>query len=170
MPRRHQSIPVKKLFDFEHEMSSWLVAALRNLNSERGLSFADMAILFRLNQTRDRMESLLKHEPAFNAQMPRLLTVHSAKGMEFGAVFLCDLEEGIFPDKRGKSHNPSFLELLAGLLIKKKTGDEELEEEKRLFYVGVTRAKRFLWLASVRNKELYGRTMRFEPSRFLRLV
>jgi DNA helicase II / ATP-dependent DNA helicase PcrA len=170
MPRRHQRMPGKKLFEFNHEMSSWLVAALRKLNAEHSLDFADMAILFRLNQTRDRMESLLKHEPAFNARMPRLLTVHSAKGMEFAAVFLCDLEEGIFPDKRGKSHNPSVLELLAALLIKKKTGDEELEEEKRLFYVGVTRAKRFLWLVSVRNKELYGRTMRFEPSRFLRLV
>jgi DNA helicase-2/ATP-dependent DNA helicase PcrA len=102
--------------------------------------------------------------------MPRLLTVHSAKGMEFTAVFLCDLEEGIFPDKRGASHNPSVLEMLAALLKRKKSGEDELEEEKRLFYVGVTRAQRFLWLVSVRKKELYGRTMRFEPSRFLKLV
>jgi DNA helicase-2/ATP-dependent DNA helicase PcrA len=143
---------------------------MHKLKEGLALDYSGMAVLFRLNQTRDRIESLLKQNPAFKSQMPRLLTVHSAKGLEFAAVFLCDLEEGIFPDKRGKSHNPSVLEMFAVLLKRRKSVEDELEEEKRLFYVGVTRAQRFLWLVSVRKKELYGRTMRFEPSRFLRLV
>jgi DNA helicase II / ATP-dependent DNA helicase PcrA len=168
--RPEQRRPVKKVFEAEGEMVSWLVDTMHKLKAGHALEYSGIAVLFRLNQTRDRMESLFKQDPAFTAQMPRLLTVHSAKGMEFGAVFLCDLEEGIFPDKRGAPHNPSMLELLAALLKRKKSKEEELEEERRLFYVGVTRAQRFLWLVSVRKKELYGRTMRFEPSRFLRLV
>ena len=165
-----QRRPVKKVFEAEREMVSWLVDTMHKLRTNHALDYSGMAVLFRLNQTRDRMESLFKQEPAFKARMPRLLTVHSAKGLEFAAVFLCDLEEGIFPDKRGMSHNPSVFEMLAALLKGKKSGGDELEEEKRLFYVGVTRAQRFLWLLSVRKKELYGRTMRFEPSRFLRLI
>ena len=170
MVRPEQRMPVKKVFEAEAEMSSWLVDTMHKLKAQHALDYSGIAVLFRLNQTRDRMESLLKQDPAFKAQLPRLLTVHSAKGMEFGAVFLCDLEEGIFPDKRGAPRNLSALEMLAALFKRKKGGEEELEEERRLFYVGVTRAQRFLWLVSVRKKELYGRTMRFEPSRFLRLV
>jgi DNA helicase-2/ATP-dependent DNA helicase PcrA len=165
-----QRRPVGKLFEAESEMVSWLVDTMHKLNTNHALDYSGMAVLFRLNQTRDRMESLFKQEPAFNAQMPRLLTVHSAKGLEFDAVFLCDLEEGIFPDKRGSSHNTSLREMFFSLWKGKKGGGDELEEERRLFYVGVTRARRFLWLVSVKKKGLYGRTMRFEPSRFLRLV
>jgi superfamily I DNA/RNA helicase len=165
-----QGRPVKKVFEAERELVSWLVDTMQKLKAGHALDYSGMAVLFRLNQTRDRMESLFNQEPAFKDQMPHLLTVHSAKGLEFTAVFLCDLEEGIFPDKRGMPHNPSVFELLAALFKGKKSGGDELEEERRLFYVGVTRAQRFLWLVSVRKKELYGRTMRFEPSRFLRLV
>jgi superfamily I DNA/RNA helicase len=168
--RPEQRRPVKKVFEAQGEMVSWLIDTMHKLKEGLALDYSGMAVLFRLNQTRDRIESLLKQNPAFKSQMPRLLTVHSAKGLEFAAVFLCDLEEGIFPDKRGKSHNPSVLEMFAVLLKRRKSVEDELEEEKRLFYVGVTRAQRFLWLVSVRKKELYGRTMRFEPSRFLRLV
>ncbi|HUI91090.1 MAG TPA: ATP-dependent helicase [Chitinivibrionales bacterium] len=165
-----QRKPVKKIFETEDEMSIWLADTIRKLKADHALDFSGIAILFRLNQTRDSMEALLKKESVFDSRLPRLLTVHSAKGMEFDAVFLCDLEEGIFPGTRGITHNPSFLELLAAVVKRNKSEEEELGEEQRLFYVGVTRAKRFLWLVSVRNKELYGRTMRFEGSRFLRLV
>jgi DNA helicase-2/ATP-dependent DNA helicase PcrA len=81
-----------------------------------------------------------------------LLTLHSAKGLEFSAVFITGLEENIFP------HSRSF-EDLAGM-----------EEERRLMYVGVTRAKDRLYLVRAFRRTLYGRSEVNEPSRFLRDV
>ena len=78
-----------------------------------------------------------------------LMTLHMAKGLEFPAVFVVGMEEGIFP------HAFSM-------------GDErELEEERRLCYVGMTRAKRRLYLTSARQRRLYGNQSFNLPSRFL---
>ena len=78
-----------------------------------------------------------------------LMTVHSAKGLEFPVVFLPALEEGIFPSQQ------SFL------------SDFELEEERRLAYVAVTRAKERLYLTHTHERLLYGKTQYNRPSRFL---
>ena len=78
-----------------------------------------------------------------------LMTVHSAKGLEFPVVFLPALEEGIFPSQQ------SFL------------NDFELEEERRLAYVAVTRAKEQLFLTHTHERLLYGKTQYNRPSRFL---
>ncbi len=78
-----------------------------------------------------------------------LMTLHTAKGLEFPAVFLVGMEEGIFP------HARTLGEPL------------ELEEERRLCYVGITRARRFLYLTHAWNRTLWGRTMPGMPSRFL---
>ena len=78
-----------------------------------------------------------------------LMTLHAAKGLEFPAVFLCGLEEGLFPS--GQSAYD----------------DDKLEEERRLCYVGVTRAKKRLYLSYAKERTLYGRTEPALPSRFL---
>jgi DNA helicase-2/ATP-dependent DNA helicase PcrA len=78
-----------------------------------------------------------------------LMTLHTAKGLEFPAVFVVGLEDGIFP------HFRSLAEPL------------ELEEERRLFYVGITRARRHLNLSHAWTRTLYGRTQQNIPSRFL---
>jgi DNA helicase-2/ATP-dependent DNA helicase PcrA len=78
-----------------------------------------------------------------------LMTLHTAKGLEFPAVFLIGMEEGIFP------HSRTLGEPL------------ELEEERRLCYVGITRARRFLYLTHAWSRTLWGRTMPGIPSRFL---
>lgn len=78
-----------------------------------------------------------------------LMTVHSAKGLEFKAVFLIGAEEEIFPGMRAM-YSP-----------------DELEEERRLAYVAITRAKRRLHLTASRNRLLYGRTKYGQVSRFL---
>jgi len=78
-----------------------------------------------------------------------LMTLHSAKGLEFPAVFIVGMEEGIFPGSRAL------------------TEPEELEEERRLCYVGITRAMRKLYLSHARTRLLYGRTSSNMPSRFL---
>ena len=81
-----------------------------------------------------------------------LMTLHAAKGLEFPIVFIPGLEEGIFPG------NQSLY------------SDEDLEEERRLAYVGITRAREQLYLVNARQRMLYGRTDRNMPSRFLREI
>ncbi len=78
-----------------------------------------------------------------------LMTLHSAKGLEFPVVYIPGMEEGIFPG------NQSLY------------SEEELEEERRLAYVGITRAKKKLYLVNARQRMLYGSTNRNKPSRFV---
>ncbi|MBP1157734.1 MULTISPECIES: DNA helicase PcrA [unclassified Paenibacillus] len=78
-----------------------------------------------------------------------LMTMHSAKGLEFPVVFIVGLEEGVFPHSRTLMDN------------------EELEEERRLAYVGITRAEEELFLTCARMRTLFGRTSVNAPSRFL---
>ncbi|MGI5960207.1 MAG: ATP-dependent helicase [Massiliimalia sp.] len=79
-----------------------------------------------------------------------LMTIHSAKGLEFPVVFLLGMEEGIFP-----SYNSI-------------QSQEEVEEERRLAYVGITRAKECLYLTSAAQRMMFGNTSRNLPSRFLK--
>ena len=78
-----------------------------------------------------------------------LMTLHAAKGLEFPNVFLCGMEEGLFPSSQSSYD------------------DDRLEEERRLCYVGVTRAKKRLFLSYAKERMLYGRTEPALPSRFL---
>jgi len=78
-----------------------------------------------------------------------LMTLHTAKGLEYPAVFVVGLEEGIFPHFRSLSE-PS-----------------ELEEERRLFYVGITRARRHLAISHAWSRTTWGRTQPAMPSRFV---
>jgi DNA helicase II / ATP-dependent DNA helicase PcrA len=167
LPRR---AVVKTVFESEVDMVSWLVASVEKLAGENGVMPSGIAVLFRLNQTLYKVDEMLSARLLSRERLPQLLTVHGSKGREFEAVFLCDLEEGIFPKKQANRPGASLRARIADLLGITHDDHGEMGEEKRLFYVGVTRAKRFLWLVSLRNKELYGRTRRFEPSRFLRLI
>lgn len=78
-----------------------------------------------------------------------LMTLHAAKGLEFPVIFLVGMEEGIFPLYRSLSN------------------EKELEEERRLAYVGITRAKRKLYLTNAYSRMLYGRVQRNQPSQFV---
>ena len=77
-----------------------------------------------------------------------LMTLHSAKGLEFPVVFLIGMEEGLFP------HNMSLME-------------DNIEEERRLCYVGITRAKEKLYLTNAKRRMLYGKDQVNMPSRFI---
>ena len=81
-----------------------------------------------------------------------LMTLHSAKGLEFPIVFIPGMEESVFPG------NQSVY------------SEEDLEEERRLAYVGITRAKEKLYLLNARRRMLYGTTNRNQASRFLREI
>lgn len=78
-----------------------------------------------------------------------VMTLHSAKGLEFPTVFLAGLEEGIFP------HVRTLMD------------EREVEEERRLCYVGITRAERKLFISNARQRMIYGNIVCYSPSRFL---
>jgi DNA helicase-2/ATP-dependent DNA helicase PcrA len=84
-----------------------------------------------------------------NANVPTLLTLHAAKGLEYPVVFISGINEGTLP------HSRSFDDL------------EAMEEERRLLYVGITRAKDRLYLVFAQNRSAYGYPDPVEPSRFL---
>lgn len=78
-----------------------------------------------------------------------LMTLHSAKGLEFPVVFLAGLDEGLFP------HSRTLMD------------PEQIEEERRLAYVGITRAERQLYVTNAITRTMYGRVSAYMPSRFL---
>ena len=86
---------------------------------------------------------------AGDGRMVTLMTLHAAKGLEFPVVFIIGLEEGIFPSLR------SIME------------HDDVEEERRLAYVGITRAEQKLFLTNAYSRLLYGRTQTNRPSRFV---
>lgn len=95
------------------------------------------------------IDSMDDEEEEENEAKVTLMTLHSAKGLEFPVVFLIGLEEGIFP------HSRSMMD------------DEEMEEERRLAYVGITRAEQELYLTHAQMRTLYGRTNMNPISRFI---
>ena len=84
-----------------------------------------------------------------NNNVVTLMTVHSAKGLEFDNVFIIGLEEGIYPHMNSLDNN------------------SDLEQERRLCYVAVTRAKKKLWLVNAKRRTLYGMDSMNPPSRFI---
>lgn len=108
-------------------------------NEEKALEdfLANISLLSDVDKTEDSDEVVI------------LMTLHSAKGLEFPVVFLSGMEEGIFPISRAM------------------TDEDELEEERRLCYVGITRAKEILYLTHTGVRTLYGRTNYNRASRFV---
>ena len=81
--------------------------------------------------------------------MANLMTIHSAKGLEFETVFLIGMEDNLFPHSRSKN------------------SIDELEEERRLCYVAITRAKKEIYLLYAQKRKIYGQTQANPPSRFI---
>ena len=87
-----------------------------------------------------------------SADAVTMMTMHNAKGLEFPLVFICGLEDGLFPLARS-AEDPKLL-----------------EEERRLFYVGITRAEKKLYLTTAEQRRRYGELIMSQPSRFLRTI
>ncbi len=83
-------------------------------------------------------------------QYVTLMTLHSAKGLEYRAVFIAGLEDGLIPSGRARME-----------------GEERLEEERRLLYVGITRAREYLYLTRARHRAIFNQAARNQPSPFL---
>ncbi len=104
------------------------------------------------------LESLMlnssEEDPFRSSNQVTLITAHNTTGLEFDRVFITGLEDGIFPH---------YSSTAGGLPV----AGTELEEERRLFYVGVTRARDELYLSTCRLRRVFGRLQESEPSRFL---
>ncbi|MFC7441875.1 DNA helicase PcrA [Laceyella putida] len=98
------------------------------------------------------VDALDQEEEADKGDAVVLMTLHSAKGLEFPTVFLVGMEEGIFPHMRSLDD------------------EMEMEEERRLAYVGITRAEKVLHLTRARTRTIYGQTSSNLPSRFLKEI
>ncbi len=81
-----------------------------------------------------------------------LMTLHTSKGLEYPVVFMAGMEEGLFPHQRSRD------------------ADDDLEEERRLCYVGMTRARELLYLTNTLTRELYGQRNEARPSRFVQEI
>ena len=99
----------------------------------------------------DHVALVMENEDDSNADRVSLMTLHGAKGLEFDTVFLPGWEEGIFPNQRSMDES----------------GDKGLEEERRLAYVGLTRARRRAIVSHAANRRIYANWQSSIPSRFL---
>lgn len=140
--------------EYELDKSLESAAKVENLNE-----FKSLAIAFEESGVYDLqtfLENILlvndKGQYASDDNQVSLMTLHSAKGLEFKVVFIPGMEEGIFPHIRS-FENPS-----------------ELEEERRICYVGITRAKEKLYLLSTQRRTLFGKTTSNIQSRFVREI
>jgi DNA helicase-2/ATP-dependent DNA helicase PcrA len=112
-------------------------------------TWEDMSGLRRLEKFLESTALVSDVDALANSGAVTLMTLHNAKGLEFPVIFLVGMEEGVFPHMRS-------------------LGDPaELEEERRLAYVGITRAKRHLFLTHATTRNLFGATNYNSPSRFL---
>ena len=160
-------------FENMEKLLLWVISTAVCISKKEKIPVKDMVLLFRVNQTLDWVNEQIKKISI--SDFPQLLTVHRSKGLEFPVVFLCDLEESVFPAYRLISLKKigSWMEFASSLL--KGSGwkaaiDCDWEEEKRLFYVAITRAQKYLFFLYTRNKTVYGKRRSYRQSRLLKLL
>ena len=140
-------------------IEGWYSSYIRNLYSNWSDRIDDLESLAGFAHRFDDMTELLSQLVLLNSEISdrdvnedfdalRLTTVHQAKGLEFPIVFVIGLADGLFPNKRAMD-------------------EDNLDEERRLFYVAITRAKDELYLSYPMINEHGGPSMRLNPSRFL---
>ena len=124
-----------------------------NLEEERAKNIAELISSAEGKEIKDfvdRASLFINIDEIKKGDNISLMTLHSAKGLEFPVVFIIGLEEGVLP------------------YCKAMERECEIAEERRLFYVGMTRAKDILWLTGASKRRLYSKLQDQEPSRFLR--
>ena len=127
-----------------------------------------IAFMTEFSETRDEatLDSFLEEvalmspmdEAGDTSRMITLMTLHSAKGLEYPLVFMCGMEENLFPTARAVEESRS------------RQNPQAIEEERRLCYVGITRARQRLYLTYANRRFAYGNMIECEPSRFLQEI
>jgi len=123
---------------------------LRNIEEFVSAAADGESLGLRLSEFLDRVTLASDADQVEEASLLSLMTIHCAKGLEFPLVFVIGMEEEVFPNRNARET------------------DEGLEEERRLFYVAITRAQRKLYLTAARRRRIMGTEMLGMPSRFLR--
>ncbi|MWV46694.1 DNA helicase PcrA [Paenibacillus sp. HJL G12] len=140
--QRENTIESRSRLENIDEFLSVTMEFEKNNDDKSLISFlTDLALIADIDSVNDEEED--------KSDAVILMTMHSAKGLEFPIVFIVGMEEGVFPHSRAFQDN------------------EELEEERRLAYVGITRAEQQLFLSCAQMRTLFGRTTANPPSRFL---
>ncbi|HEX2959030.1 MAG TPA: ATP-dependent helicase [Chitinispirillaceae bacterium] len=167
-----RSGPLPKWFQFENQMmmADWILAEGKKCAEKMNVAVTECVILLRVNASLEWLSRYYEQKGHTPEQIPSMMTIHASKGLEYPVVFLCDLEESVFPNYRppGKKVRKSKI---TGKILDYFIGGKapivcDWDEERRLFYVGVTRAKQVLYMVSVKNKYVYGRLKKFRRSRF----
>ena len=156
--------PLDELFDFLLRRSGYL-AMLEERDTQENITRIENVLELKTNivsfaaeregggTLKDFLDEMALYsdtdELGKDADCASLMTIHSAKGLEFPTVFLAGAEDGLFPGTRAIGE------------------PEELEEERRLCYVAITRARRKLYITNARQRMVFGRTQNNRPSRFL---
>jgi DNA helicase-2/ATP-dependent DNA helicase PcrA len=123
---------------------------LRNLEEFISASAEAKSLGLRLAEFLDRVSLASDTDELEEAALLSLMTIHCAKGLEFPVVFLVGMEEDVFPNRNARE------------------AEDGLEEERRLFYVAITRAQHKLYLTAARRRRMMGQETLAMPSRFLR--
>jgi DNA helicase-2/ATP-dependent DNA helicase PcrA len=158
-----QTLPVADLIDLVLQESGYLEELEKEQTPQADARIENLRELltvakeFASADMEDNLENFLSHvalvadidTAELADERVTLMTLHSAKGLEFPVVFITGLEEGIFP------HSRTLMD------------ETELAEERRLCYVGLTRAQQKLYLCYTTMRTLYGNTVMYAPSRFL---
>lgn len=165
MAEKADKIPLSELLDLVVEKSGY-GEYIRNMGEEGANRFENIkelksSVIDYCNQNNDATLSGFLEEISLYTDMDRadkntdsvvMMTMHSAKGLEFTNVFIAGMEDGIFPSTRSFENH------------------DDLEEERRLAYVAITRAKRRLFITHTSQRMIYGTTSRNMKSRFLREI
>ncbi len=136
---------LEKAFPGDHEGRAENIGALADAAREHDEAGAPDGLAGFLDRVSLRSDT----DDVQGRRGPSLMTIHSAKGLEFDAVFIVGMNEDLFPHPWSTSE------------------DDGLEEERRLFYVAITRARRLLTLTSARFRSQFGQVVHARPSRFL---
>ena len=138
------------LQSLEDEATLEAEGRIRNLEEFLSAAAESEALGLRLSEFLDRITLAADTDNLEEASQLSLMTIHCAKGLEFPFVFVVGLEEDVFPNRNARET------------------PEGLEEERRLFYVAITRAQRLLSLSAARRRRIFGSETLAMPSRFLR--
>ena len=137
----------------------WQLEAQKEKSPEAEGRLENLSELIKAIGEFESLESFLDHialvmekDSAANDDMVNIMTLHAAKGLEFDTVFLPGWEEGLFPHQRSLDES----------------GDNGLEEERRLAYVGITRARKDLYITHAANRKIYNQWQSSIPSRFIK--
>jgi DNA helicase II / ATP-dependent DNA helicase PcrA len=145
----HESGYVQML---EDEATLEAEGRLRNLEEFLSAAAEAESLGLRLPEFLDRITLVADADSVEQSAQLSLMTIHCAKGLEFPVVFVVGLEEDVFPNRNARET------------------PEGLEEERRLFYVAITRAQRKLFLSGARRRRIMGQEVLSMPSRFLREI